>query len=71
MSLTWSYLILNNDLVIETYFANHNILPWRGFNNNDWRGMKYKDTKEVFDKINLYKLHGSLDWVRLETERLS
>jgi hypothetical protein len=58
---------LNNDLVIETYFANHNILPWRGFNNNDWRGMKYKDTKEVFDKINLYKLHGSLDWVRLET----
>lgn len=58
---------LNNDLVIEAYFEKYNMKPWTGFNNNDWRGMKFKDTKEVFDKINLYKLHGSLDWVRLET----
>jgi hypothetical protein len=58
---------LNNDLVIETYFEKYKMIPWRGFNNNDWRGMKFKDTKEIFDKINLYKLHGSLDWVRLET----
>jgi hypothetical protein len=58
---------LNNDLVIETYFEKNNMKPWRGFNNNDWRGMNDKDTEISFDKINLYKLHGSLDWVRLDS----
>lgn len=58
---------LNNDMVLETYFGNHNMKPWRGFNSNDWRGMENRDTEETYGKINLYKLHGSLDWVRLET----
>jgi NAD-dependent SIR2 family protein deacetylase len=61
------FFSLNNDLVIETYFGNHNMLPRRGFNNNDWRGMDFRDTEDIFGKINLYKLHGSLDWVRLDT----
>ena len=58
---------LNNDMVLETYFSNNNMNPWRGFNSNDWRGMESRDTEEIFGKINLYKLHGSIDWVRLET----
>jgi hypothetical protein len=58
---------LNNDLVIETFFETHNMKPKRGFNNNDWRGINYQDVELPFDKINLYKLHGSLDWVRLES----
>lgn len=58
---------LNNDLIIETFFEKEGMSPYRGFNNNDWRGMEFQDITNTFGKINLYKLHGSLDWVRLES----
>lgn len=58
---------LNNDLVIETYFQRNNMMPFTGFSNNDWRGMGYVETENALSRINLCKLHGSLDWVRLTT----
>lgn len=58
---------LNNDMVIENFCLNNNINPWRGFVSGEWRGAEYKDSLNDFGRINLYKLHGSLDWVRLTT----
>lgn len=58
---------LNNDLVIEKYFQKHGMNPFRGFNNNEWRGMENEDSESHYVKIKLYKLHGSIDWVRLHT----
>lgn len=57
---------LNYDLVIESYFNQYDVRPWRGFSNNDWRGFSFEEDS-MTGKINLYKLHGSLDWVRLES----
>lgn len=57
---------LNYDLVLESYFESYNMRPWRGFSNGIWRGIyPSSDIPEDFGRVNLYKLHGSLDWVRL------
>lgn len=58
---------LNNDLVIESYFQQNGMTPFTGFSNNEWIGVDYLETEKSFDRIKLYKLHGSLDWVRLTT----
>lgn len=58
---------LNVDMVIENYFTSNNIRPWRGFVSGEWRGADYAENLNDFGRINLYKLHGSLDWVRLIT----
>ncbi len=58
---------LNNDLVIETYFQKYSMTPFTGFSNNEWRGMDFWETENCFGRIKLFKLHGSLDWVRLTT----
>lgn len=58
---------LNYDLVIETFLATKGVTPRTGFVSNDWRGMDDDDDEIPFEKLNLYKLHGSLDWVRLNT----
>lgn len=58
---------LNNDLVIETFFKRNDMTPFTGFSNNEWRGMDNLETEQPFSRIKLYKLHGSLDWVRLTT----
>lgn len=57
---------LNNDLVFEKFFADVHARPWRGFVNGEWRGLDIDDVKD-FGRLNLYKLHGSLDWVRINT----
>ncbi len=55
---------LNNDLLIETYFSEHEQIPWRGFIQGKWKGLEREPHEEQFGRINLYKLHGSIDWVR-------
>lgn len=57
---------LNNDLVIEEYFSSHSEIPWRGFVEGKWQGVDKDERNDPFGRINLFKLHGSIDWVRLE-----
>ncbi len=57
---------LNNDLVIEEYFSSHHEIPWRGFVEGKWQGIVKDEMNDPFGRINLFKLHGSIDWVRLE-----
>jgi hypothetical protein len=58
---------LNNDMVIENYFTENHNKPWRGFVSGAWTGFGEEDIPNDFGRINLYKLHGSLDWVRLDS----
>lgn len=58
---------LNNDLLIEQYFGEHHEIPWRGFYNGKWIGIDAEDRLDKFGRINLYKLHGSIDWIRVES----
>jgi len=55
---------LNNDLVIEEHFNTKKITPYRGFCSGEWRGLNYKPHPHEDNRINLYKLHGSMDWIR-------
>lgn len=55
---------LNYDLVLETYFSQHQQVPWRGFVQGQWKGLEREPYEQQFGRINLYKLHGSIDWVR-------
>jgi hypothetical protein len=57
----------NYDTLIEDYFTKHNATPMRGFSSGEWVGFEEVDLKD-FGRVNLYKLHGSLDWVRLTTD---
>jgi hypothetical protein len=58
---------LNNDLVLETYFKDENSV-YIGFVSNKWVGFEREnidDSTFNASRINLYKLHGSIDWIRL------
>ena len=56
---------LNYDQTIEIFLnKKHNVKPYCGFVSGEWKGPFQKDTTG-FDKLNLYKLHGSLNWVRI------
>ena len=57
---------LNNDMVIEEYFSSHREVPWRGFVKGRWQGIRNDVHNDPCGRIDLYKLHGSIDWVRLE-----
>lgn len=66
--LRYDIFSLNNDLVLETYFKKFDETPFRGFSGGEWRSIFKQDVSntENYNKINLYKLHGSIDWIRLE-----
>ncbi len=57
---------LNNDTVIEQFFGNEGEVPWRGFSNGRWSDITPDEQNDPNARVNLYKLHGSVDWVRLE-----
>jgi len=56
---------LNNDLVFEKHYSENKAKPFRGFYSGEWRGFYNRPNEEECNRINLYKLHGSLDWIRL------
>jgi len=66
-NLRMNIFTLNNDRVIEEYFTNHNMPPWSGFVSNVWKGVEFDNIPADYGRICLYKLHGSLDWIRLVT----
>ena len=56
---------LNYDLVLEKFFNNNDVtLLNNGFYNKFFRG--HHDEKFAETRINYYKLHGSIDWIRNE-----
>ncbi|MEZ5519639.1 MAG: SIR2 family protein [Gammaproteobacteria bacterium] len=57
---------LNNDTVVEQFFEQEGEVPWRGFSNGCWSDIAPDEENDPNARINLYKLHGSVDWVRLE-----
>ncbi|HUS50025.1 MAG TPA: SIR2 family protein [Candidatus Paceibacterota bacterium] len=53
----------NYDLILEKYFSE--VCPWMGFSNGKWVGLESAPSeKDEKRRINLYKLHGSLNWIR-------
>jgi len=56
---------LNYDTVIEQFFETEGEIPWRGFSNGHWLNIEPDKENDPNARINLYKLHGSVDWVRL------
>jgi len=56
---------LNYDLVIEKCFSEAGL--WKGFSNGKWVGLESSpNIDDERRRINLYKLYGSLDWIRDE-----
>ncbi len=55
---------LNYDLVLEKFFSEAGL--WKGFSNSKWVGLDSHPNNEERRRINLYKLHGSLNWIRDE-----
>ncbi len=56
---------LNYDTVIEQFFEAEGEIPWRGFSNGQWSYIEPDQENDPNARVNLYKLHGSVDWVRL------
>lgn len=57
---------LNNDTILEDYFSDESAV-YTGFVSNKWVGFekdKYENPYSA-SRINLYKLHGSINWSRL------
>lgn len=58
---------LNNDTILESYFADENAI-YSGFVSGKWVGFESANIdNDTFtaSRINYYKLHGSIDWLRL------
>ena len=54
---------LNYDLVLDSYFSE--VAPWLGFSNGKWVGLESEPSTDTEKRrINLYKLHGSINWLR-------
>jgi hypothetical protein len=58
---------LNNDIILEVYFSDENSV-YTGFVSNKWVGFDRSNIdNDTFNasRINYYKLHGSINWLRL------
>jgi len=58
---------LNNDIVLEDYFSDENSV-YSGFVSNKWVGFDRTNVNNNpynASRINYFKLHGSIDWLRL------
>jgi hypothetical protein len=53
---------LNYDDCLEKQCRKHNIECNRGFSNYIWEYKNFEKQNDIIDRINLYKLHGSIDW---------
>ncbi|MCL6087250.1 MAG: SIR2 family protein [Actinobacteria bacterium] len=54
---------LNYDQIIENYFKETGI--WSGFSNGKWVGLESSPEEKIERRrINLYKIHGSINWLR-------
>jgi hypothetical protein len=62
---------LNNDLVLERFLQKEQP-PFTGFTNGRWVGFTqpHLGTEHNPSRIFLYKLHGSMDWIRANDERI-
>ncbi|MCB9973740.1 MAG: SIR2 family protein [Rhodospirillales bacterium] len=57
---------LNYDTVLEQFFKEDGEVPWRGFSSNRWVSVLPDEENDPNGRVNLYKIHGSIDWVRME-----
>lgn len=63
---------LNYDMCIESNVKGENIILERGFDENRiWNYRRYDSGGDIEVNYYLYKLHGSLDWIRDNTKRLT
>lgn len=57
---------LNYDTVLEQFFGKDGEVPWRGFASNRWVSVFPDEENDPNGRVNLYKIHGSIDWIRME-----
>jgi hypothetical protein len=57
---------LNYDTILEKFFRAEGETPWRGFSSNRWVNILPDEENDENGRINLYKLHGSIDWLRMD-----
>ena len=68
------FFTLNNDLLLETSFGDE-IPPFSGFHSEagkkykKWIGFNSNSSDDISDRIDLYKLHGSINWFRGSDEK--
>ena len=62
-SYKFEFFSLNNDLVVESFLERLGAPPYRGFANGLWQGVVSGDDAR---RVDLFKLHGSIDWVRFD-----
>jgi len=57
-----SVFSLNYDLCLETQCVKNNVEYNRGFENGIWSYKNFQRPGDIESPINLYKIHGSIDW---------
>ena len=62
VKFTLNIFTLNYDQCLEKQCQKHSIEYNRGFNNYIWEYKKFIELESDSEKINIYKLHGSIDW---------
>ena len=63
-----SVFSLNYDLCLETQCKKNDVEFNRGFENGNWSYKNFQKPVDIVSPINLYKIHGSIDWELKEHE---